>query len=175
MAPRILLLLLLFVFSAFADPIGVTGTGTYTIPYDDNGTCSISLSGPGVSISWSAEMPLGGVVPDCASGTVLPGSYDSSGFASIDGLYSQYFSFSLGPDGELTLYNSADQIIGETDLIGYYFTTSPTPIFPNDPYDLQGQIGINANGDPLPEPASLALVGLIGLPSVLLQLCRRRS
>lgn len=158
----------------WGDPIAVSGTGTYNVPYLDNSTCNLSFSGLEVFVSFSEEMPLPGV-PNCSFGGVPPSpypNYDKSGYAELDGTSSQYFDFNFGANGgELTLYDVTGDIIAEADLSGYYAESSPMELAPNDPVDFDGTITIS----PTPEPASWGMVGIAGLTFWIWRTCGKRQ
>lgn len=130
------------------------GTGGVTESFSgSNGVDSVSMSGGG------SYGPDGGPGFGIANGSFL----FSAGFgAHIDSMVSPYFSFFIGNGGgNLTLFDSAHNVISTADLIGYVSMSGRSYYNPAIPFMGFEETFTITSTAPLPEPGAawLTLAG----------------
>jgi hypothetical protein len=130
-----------------------------------NGACTFQESSYGVSFVGSNgtdEVSVSASIGGCLgpSTSVLIGDVTGSpngGFASIDSVLSDFFTFSIGDgSGELTLFSGGNpsNVLAQADLTGYVTITNYQVI------DSFGDRSFDISVSSTPEPSAFALAGI---------------
>ena len=154
-----LLVVLLFCGLVVANPIAITGSGSFEYSWPGYSNAIFYLVGDGVAIdmNWDRYDILFGLQTGYLSGGVYGNSGASSGYASINGIFSNFFGFNLGGDsGQLILFDSNNNTLASINLTGFVRVTSLTYVGSNPcTQDYYGTFSVTA-----PEPTTFWLIGL---------------
>jgi hypothetical protein len=165
-----ILLIIVFAGVAFGDSIPVTGLGDFSLDNTRTSNANVSFSGSGDagSVSLSVRgIPLGTTPPTVISGTTMFHPELTIFTATIDGVHSTFWGFSLGGEapGYLVLLDATGQVLIQQGITGYIQITSYQEFGsrfnsdgnPNRNWGADGTFSITPS--PTPEPGSGLLAG----------------